>query len=1130
MTDQANVVQLLEASLQSDNETRKSAEAQLHAASKNDPELFMTTLLDIFAGDRFTPDDRSMAMIHYKVVLKDYFMRRSDNVWAKLSPQHKSHAKQQLVRIMISPDTQASVRRATIPLIGDMAGVLLDESEGESWEELVPAVIRSLDSPAAIPSVVALLAEIVPYIVAQVSSEAEGFSKVVGGLLGGQQSMEVRAEALKLLCVIACETAECRACWPLFQPMIPLVMTFMEKCSQGCLLDDAGAWKQYNENDEEYDDAVQYCVDIIEAVIDVADRASAFFKPHINAVFDSLFAIVRNTDIDEDLRKFSGEIILSILSDKPKMCKDVPGFNNTMIETSILLMLTVTEEDLNDMDDVRNEPLFSLGERGVDHIVKAMGGQEMFPILFGYVKTLIQSPQWEKRYAGISCICQTTEYIPILDRELTLADLMPVVVRALQDDCWMVRLAACRCVGQMAYDLPPVFQVHHTEEVLQNLIFRFDDDHPEVVHKALRAYTNFTDELTAADIEPYMTDLLKRFHRLVTIPFSDPKKIKDFAAVRENAITAISVTASVAQQKFTPFYKDIAPLIMQILQTFDENDEHVDYLRDVRAQAVDCISHIGLAVAKDDVFQEDGVHVMKILIELRKSNIRDDDPVSEYLYEAFKRMVYAMKDRFSQFIEPLMEYYIVVLQSRGESVNDYTDVPNYLDYSFQADNDGFQAIKTSVIIEIIQALSLINTMIDQCGESFIPVLKPTIEVVIQLVKYQLVHEAVAGVLQVMASALKLMNSMVEKHQIPKSEVTTLLEVIVSDSFNLLGDDEYITNLIENASFLCTVADGVAGCLLNAGTETLPDGLIDMVAKKTFSILAISTEERNRHLQILQEPGIDDEDVGKIMEQAQLQQGFRSSLLSLLGGTMSSHPEAYMRISATMTVEFLDNCLKSQQEQDLCLGIFLCDDILQYLGEAGHSIWPHFINSQIEAVSSPNASIRQAAAYGIVWAGRQAAFTESHVKSVVPHLARCISMNDVNDDEIQLATDNAVAAVNVLLLHKGDFLTKEDSTELSFQLFKNYPLVVDTKENVAMTDLIFKGLNENNPHLVGFEQQNLPTIIGCFGKMYKTLLSEDDIDKKIAEFMKSLGEATLKEQMSKIATEHQKYVERMMKDL
>jgi len=1126
MTDAETICTLLSHSLNSNPEVRKSAETKLTRLKSQDTDGYLSVVLKIFASEEFDVETRVCAIIHYKVCLRDYVLQKPDNTWTKLTPVHRANLKDTLLRLLFEEKTPTVIRRQAVVVISDLATMQIGEvaaDHKESWDQLVPQLLSQVtENGPHTDSVVAVLCEITPAIAANIAQEAPAFSAIIDTLLSGTYSMEVKKEALKLVCIIAYETTDYRQCWPNFQKFIPHLMIFFEKTAKGEVLNSNLDWVP-----DQDDAALNCCIDLVQHIIEVSETTSAFFKSHIESVFSALFGVVREPNVDIDCRKCAGETILTILSDKPKMCKEVPNFSKMIIETSLLLMLSVEEKDLGskiDEDDLADEPIYTLGERGIDHAVKALG-DELFPELFGYVKGLIDDSMWQKRYAGITCICQTTEYIPVSDREATLKDLMPVVIRAINDESWMVRLAACRCIGQMAYDLPPVFQVQHTNDVLPHLIGRFDDDRLEVVHKALRAYTNFADELIAPDIEPYLEQLMGRLTPLVKLQPPDVNSEINIALVKENAITAISCTASVSGDGFIPFYPQIAP-IMDLLSV-----NIPKYLKEVRGQAVDCISHIALAVGRD-TFNDDGPYIMDVLMKLRKSDIADDDPLLDYITGTFKRMCIAMGDSFNPYIKPLIECYLPVLEARGRAIDEFNEID--IDHSFLVGRDGdsgLVAIKSSVVLEYIQTLGLIHTLIEQCKEALLPVMEVILEAILPLLKYNLAQEAVSGVLETCASCLKLMREVTDrKQQDMKEEMKKLLSIVIEDSLRIIGDKENLDDLIENAQFLCAVADGLAACLQHAGADTLSDGDINEISLHTFKILDHSSALRNKHLERLKDPNLDDEDRDKIIDGGQMQHSFRSSLMSLLGGIMNSHPEGYMRISGNITTDFLQNCIKSTSPQDLCLGLYLCNDILQYLGQHGHLLWPAFIHEMIASCSSETASIRQAANYGMVWAIRQSPFDQNMANAGIIQFAKCIQMNNVNDGEIQLATDNCIAAINVLLCFRGDLITREQATELSSVLFENYPLIIDNKENIQMTEILLKAVDDENRNIIGYENQNLPLIIGSLGRMYKTSFSNDAIDGKIAEFLRKLGAEQLAPQLSSVKPENQKYIERMLKDI
>lgn len=78
----------------------------------------------------------------------------------------------------------------------------------------------------------------------------------------------------------------------------------------------------------------------------------------------------------------------------------------------------MTEQELEDEEDwiESDEPVEedsdcnpAMAESSLDRFACALGGKTVLPIVMGQVQTMLSSPEWEKRYAGLMAVSAVGE-------------------------------------------------------------------------------------------------------------------------------------------------------------------------------------------------------------------------------------------------------------------------------------------------------------------------------------------------------------------------------------------------------------------------------------------------------------------------------------------------------------------------------------------------------------------------------------------------------------------------------------------------------------------------------------------------------------------------------------------------
>ena len=134
---------------------------------------------------------------------------------------------------------------------------------------------------------------------------------------------------------------------------------------------------------------------------------------------------------------------------------------------------------------------------------------------------------------------------------------------------------------------------------------------------------NFSEAATKDILEPYLDDLLNN----LLVLLQSPKRY-----VQEQVLTTIAIIADAAEQTFVKYYDTLMPLLVNVLKT-DMGDEN----RLLKAKCIECSTLIALAVGKEK-FEPQSHDLIQLFGHIQQSATADDDPVKQYLEQAWGRI------------------------------------------------------------------------------------------------------------------------------------------------------------------------------------------------------------------------------------------------------------------------------------------------------------------------------------------------------------------------------------------------------------------------------------------------------------------------------------------------------------
>ena len=143
----------------------------------------------------------------------------------------------------------------------------------------------------------------------------------------------------------------------------------------------------------------------------------------------------------------------------------------------------------------------------------------MMPELFVFIPEFLQHADWRYRLAALYGVSQTSEGC-YKEVKKHLGEIVPLVMRLLQDQHARVRWAAINCLGQLSTDLGPYLQKQFHASVLPALTAAMSNEREPVLRvraHAAAASINFCEHADAELLQPYLEPLLLQLAGLMQV-------------------------------------------------------------------------------------------------------------------------------------------------------------------------------------------------------------------------------------------------------------------------------------------------------------------------------------------------------------------------------------------------------------------------------------------------------------------------------------------------------------------------------------------------------------------------------------------------------------------------------------
>ncbi|GBE59762.1 karyopherin beta [Babesia ovata] len=1074
---------LLEALTSTNRAARNDADAKIMALKRADINLALVFTLNVMITDS-NEDFRLQAAVLLRLLLD--LSKSGDapkNTWKSVSAETKDVLKKSLLACL-RRETQNSIRSNACDTIADMCDACLELDE---WPELTRCTIELIqdENPLYKKSGFKLLGECFTYFADELSPHLSDVVRVTKNSLMDANA-SVRTETI---CAISNVLED----------------DVLDIASQ---LGDAtpyiiGHIKQLavstdNASRDELERSMA-------GLIMIVDNNAKILKPHLQLFFNSMMEIATTDsaqpNLDQEIRSMAIEALVTLAEKKPQTALTIPNFGLRMVVCLMNAMLDIEDDSYAEWletgetdDDVQR--LYDAGEEGLDRLGRAFEDINDAPFMdwvLSNASQFIQQPSWQHVFVGIMTISQTVEYLTEDEVEEHMGSIISIMKGKLKDQDFRVRFAACQTIGQIALDHQPYVQMAYFDEIIPALLDAIEDQSPRVQSHALSAFVNYTEEVQKENLLPLADVIVKQLLNKIT-----PNSHK---SVREQAITSLAVVAGVIEEHFVKYYTAVVPLMKQTIATCVDPDD-----RTCRGKAIECISIIGMTIGRD-VFLQDGIECMNALIQIMQEPTTPDDPVKEYADEALGRLCAALGPNFCPFLPTVVPLLLRSLEGNIKSFNEEGD-----DMTLNMGYDGAAGLRTTLVEELERSLTLIATIVEQMEEGYDDYVVPTAQALMPILGYVLTSELKEKALSAMAQIIKAKRLALEKNGGSKD---AFMEIVLNTLNNVISalekardDNSQVSMPVE---ILTANADGLYKCLDSAGPGILNVNIITVVGQKLLQLIEESSNFKKIYSKHRMNKNLDPDEIMSLEMDEENEQAYRSALLELFGVIMKHHPEEFMQTCHNACLQFVLANLEKSNADDIAVGLYLCDNMIEYLKARTVPVWPQFLGHIFKYVESKNANVRQSACYGLSLLARMPEFAgmeNEAAAKIAASLKNIFVTSGSTKREQQAATDNAVAALGEIIKFHGSNL-KDAAGYLNLWL-KNLPLKADEEEGKRVHQGLMDLIRANDQSILGPDNCNMGQLIKIFITIYETDFSTAQLNSQIIMLMKHFGDGFLQQ--------------------
>mmetsp|Transcript_86459 Transcript_86459/g.186951 ORF Transcript_86459/g.186951 Transcript_86459/m.186951 type:complete len:1456 (-) Transcript_86459:31-4398(-) len=466
------------------------------------------------------------------------------------------------------------------------------------------------------------------------------------------------------------------------------------------------------------------------------------------------------------------------------------------------------------------------------------------------------------------------------------------------------------------------------------------------------------------------------------------------------------------------------------------------------------------------------------------------------------------------------------------------------DMSLVVVGDKVLGLKTTVLEEMKESLVLIATLIQSLEDDFVEFLPATCQALLPLLEFQLSEDVREKAFKTWEVIAENARNTAEAGKCAGTVVSDLVGTFLKATVNLMAKVPKEGELTDEVlSGLQAQAQGAAGVIKKAGKGVLGKddvvGLLKVIVELLARLSAKEDEPASaagKKGKSKREKEDDDDEESDADDGYVSKQSVRFCVADMAGALMRSNRQDFAEAGQPLFMELVRQFIQpSASNGDRSLAFYICDDLVECLGELSVPSWNIFMEAACVSVTHACPAVRQYAACTVGNAARQPIFSQvapvaaQQLAKVLQkhgerHRRRRAQTKDAK--EVALSVDAAIRALGMICEHQEQNVGG-DSTQAWRLWLSNMPLRQDEDEGAKAHAQLLELVVRNHPVITAPEQ--LPSVLGIFADIYKTRFSNGVLDKELAAAVARAGSGSVTRFAEGLPERQKKKVEQMMKE-
>ncbi|CCH60559.1 hypothetical protein TBLA_0D00500 [Henningerozyma blattae CBS 6284] len=629
--------------------------------------------------------------------------------WKDLDTEVKNQIKSSLLQTSFS-EPKEIVRHANARVI---AAIGTEELEAQQWPDLIPNLIQAASGEDATTRqtstfiLLSLLEDYTPSLMAYI----DDFLNLFGQLINDSASLETRSLAAQSLNHVSGLIEEQDQINPQqaskFASLVPSVVGVLDAVIKA---DDTSNTKK-----------------IFNCLNDFLLLDSQLTGNTIGDLVKLSLQIASNTNLDEDVRVFALQFIISALSyRRSKVSQAKLGPEITMTA------LKVASEEIDVDDELNNEDEAGENEENTPSLTAirllAFASSELPPsqvssVIIDNLSNMMQSTNQFERRSILLAISVAVTGSP--DYILTNFDkIIPATITGLKDTEPVVKLAALKCIHQLTSDLQDEVAKFH-EQYLPLIIDIIDSAKFVVIYNyATVALDGLLEFIAYEAIAKYLEPLMNKLFFML--------QNNNSSKLRCAVVSAIGSAAFAAGTAFTPYFKNSVQYLEQFIQNCSQIEGMSEEDIELRAITFENISTMARAVRSDAFaeFAEPLVNSAYEAIKTDSARLRE----SGYAFIANLSKVYG--ENFAPFLKTVLPEIFKTLELDEYQFNfdgDAEDLAAFADGATEEDLQNKFTVNTGIAYEKEVAAAALSELALGTKQNFLPYVEQSIKVLAEQV-------------------------------------------------------------------------------------------------------------------------------------------------------------------------------------------------------------------------------------------------------------------------------------------------------------------------------------------------------------------------------------------------------------